>query len=333
MIECFFTLDYEIYGNGTGSLNDLVYEPAERLRKIFGKFNAPFVNFVEVAELEQIEACRTDSAIDVVKRQIKELSEEGHEIALHLHPQWYNARYDNGRWILDYSEYNLCTLSRPRITQIVTQSLAYMRRILEKPDFTPVSFRAGNWLFQPTRNAASVLGANGIRIDSSVFKGGVQRNHGLDYRPARRNGYFWPFDADVNEAEPRGAWIEVPIHTDMVPIWKVATAKRLSFGNSFGGSNQGGRRWLSRASDFMRLRYPRKFDFCRMTFDELTSVMDVILRKDRKEPGVFRPIVAIGHTKDLIDPQTVEDFLAFLYDKAIPVSTFERSFASFGLNN
>src|SRR5438093_10466738 len=130
MIECFFTLDYEIYGNGTGSLNDLVYEPAERLRKIFGKFNAPFVNFVEVAELEQIEACRTDSAIDVVKRQIKELSEEGHEIALHLHPQWYNARYDNGRWILDYSEYNLCTLSRPRITQIVTQSLAYMRRIL-----------------------------------------------------------------------------------------------------------------------------------------------------------------------------------------------------------
>ena len=30
MIECIFTLDYEIYGDGTGSLNELVYEPTDR---------------------------------------------------------------------------------------------------------------------------------------------------------------------------------------------------------------------------------------------------------------------------------------------------------------
>jgi hypothetical protein len=327
MIECIFTLDYEIYGNGTGSLKDLVYEPADRLREIFGKWNAPFVNFVEVAELEQIEARGTDPAIELVTRQIKELNQDGHETALHLHPQWCNARYDNGRWILDYSEYNLCTLSRARITQIVTQSLAYMRRILDVPDFTPVSFRAGNWLFQPTRNAASVLSANGIKIDSSVFKGGVQRNHGLDYRRARRNGYYWPFDRDVNEPEPNGPWIEVPIHTDMVPFWKMATSKRMSFGNSFGGANQGGRQWLNRASDFMRFLYPRKFDFCRMTLNELTSMVEMVVRKDRREPALFRPIVAIGHTKDLTDPQTVDGLLAFLHEKAIPVSTFERCYS------
>ena len=28
MIECIFTIDYEIYGNGEGSLQQLVYEPA-----------------------------------------------------------------------------------------------------------------------------------------------------------------------------------------------------------------------------------------------------------------------------------------------------------------
>ena len=31
MIECIFTVDYEIYGNGTGALIDLVYEPAKQL--------------------------------------------------------------------------------------------------------------------------------------------------------------------------------------------------------------------------------------------------------------------------------------------------------------
>ena len=51
MIECIFTLDYEIYGDGTGSLKELVYEPAEQLKAIFRKWNACFVNFVDVAEL------------------------------------------------------------------------------------------------------------------------------------------------------------------------------------------------------------------------------------------------------------------------------------------
>jgi len=55
MIECIFTLDYEIYGNGTGALGDLVYGPTERLRDIFRKWNAQFVAFVEVAEFEKIE--------------------------------------------------------------------------------------------------------------------------------------------------------------------------------------------------------------------------------------------------------------------------------------
>src|SRR6267142_2578118 len=47
MIECIFTLDYEIYGDGTGSLNELVYEPTERLRVVFEKRGVRFVSFVE----------------------------------------------------------------------------------------------------------------------------------------------------------------------------------------------------------------------------------------------------------------------------------------------
>src|SRR5438309_5756439 len=182
MIECVFTLDYEIYGNGRGTLRDLVYEPAERLREIFWKWNARFVNFVEVAEYEKIEAWRTDPAIELVKNQVRELYREGFEIALHLHSQWCNAHYQDGRWFLDLREYNLCTLPRTRITEIVENALKYLRHLVGKSDFVPLSFRAGNWLFQPTEPAATILAQNGIKIDSSVFKGGLQHNYGLDYR-------------------------------------------------------------------------------------------------------------------------------------------------------
>jgi hypothetical protein len=323
MIDFIFTLDYEIYGNGTGALRNLVFEPADQLLDIFRKWDAQFVAFVEVAEFERIEALASDPAIDLVKLQIQEMYRDGFEIALHLHPQWYNARYNQGRWFLDYSEYNLCTLPRPRITEIVNRSLDYLRYVLDRPDFTPLSFRAGNWLFQPTQTAASVLAQNGIKIDSSVFKGGLQHNHRLDYRPALGNGYYWPFSDDATMPDPNGPWLELPIYTEMVPLWRMPTTKRLGFNNSVGMAGRSARYKWNRVLDFLRFQYPLKLDFCRMTLNELTSIMERIIAEDQNTPAVYKPVVAIGHTKDLADPKTIDAFLSFLRSKSISVSTFE----------
>jgi hypothetical protein len=205
----------------------------------------------------------------------------------------------------------------------VERSLAYTRYVLDESQFNPLSFRAGNWLFQPTQDAASVLAQNGIRIDSSVFKGGLQHTHGLDYRRALRNGYYWSFDSDVNEPHPLGSWIEVPIYTEMVPFWRMLTAKRVALSRGRATGGQMGRQKPNRVRDFLRFGYPLKLDFCRMTLMELTSMMDRVIREDRKDPASYKPIVAIGHTKDLIDPRTVDAFLFFLREKGVAISTFE----------
>ena len=323
MIECVFTLDYEIYGNGTGALADLVYEPANRLIEIFRKWDARFVAFLEVAELEKIEEFGTDAAIELVRAQIEELYNDAFEIGLHLHPQWYNARREGGSWVLDPAEYNLCRLPRERIAEIVARSLDYLRYVVGQRKFTPLSFRAGNWLFQPTATAAEVLLERGIKIDSSVFKGGLQHSHNLDYRAALKNGYYWRFTSDANKADGNGPWLEFPIYTEMVPVWRMATSKRVGFANS---GSFGGRGWSGKANrlrDLMRFRYPRKFDFCRMTFDELKTMLERVIREDKEQPEVYRPLVAIGHTKDLTDPGTVDRLLAFLKAQQISVTTFE----------
>lgn len=324
MIECIFTIDYEIYGNGEGSLGELVFEPAEILRSIFRKWNARFVSFIEVSELEMIELEGADPAIDNVKKQIRDFYEEGFELGLHLHPQWYKGRYINGEWQLDYSEYNLCELAQDRIAEIVDRGINYFRKVLDIQNFVPFSYRAGNWLFQPTHTLASVLAERGIKLDSSVFKGGIQHQHRLDYRRALNNGYYWRFTDDVNVADPQGIMLELPIHTQMVPPWKMVTPKRVGLQKKSFTSSKSTKNKMYRFMDFLRLQHPLKFDFCRMTMTELTRVVDAVMQEDHKNPATFRPIVAIGHTKDLVDFGTVESFLSHLKDKGISVKTFRE---------
>jgi hypothetical protein len=324
MIECVFTIDYELYGNGEGSLLGLVYEPEERLRAIFRARGARFVTFVEVAELEMIEAAGTDAAIDLVKRQVRDFHQEGFELGLHLHPQWYNGRYESRRWLLDYSEYNLCTLPTKRIAQIVSRSVEYLQRTLNVTGFVPLSFRAGNWLFQPTLTVAEVLAEHGVKVDTSVFKGGLQREHKLDYRRALDNGHYWRFTNDINVPDARGALLELPIYTQMVPAWKMLTGKRVGLQKKGSSEGQNGNGKLDRLRDFLRFRYPLKLDFCRMKINELTRMIDLVVDEDQRDATSFRPVVAIGHTKDLVDFETVESLLVYLEKKRIRVSTFKE---------
>ena len=217
---------------------------------------------------------------------------------------------------------NLCRLPRPRVERIVDQSLEYLRHVLDEPSFTPLSFRAGNWLIQPTQPAAGVLAERGVRIDSSVFKGGRQHRHDLDFRPALKNGDYWRFERDVNEPDENGALIEVPIHVRMVPSWKLLTKKRLAVQKRMTDTRHHDTYRLDRLRDFLRIRYPLKLDFCRLTLDELTKMVNRLVRKDRKDPSVLRPVVAIGHTKDIVDLASVESFLSYLAARSIPVATF-----------
>ena len=324
-IDCIFTIDYEIYGNGEGSLQDLVFEPARELLRIFQKHEAKLVFFVEVSELEMIERAGADEAVGRVKQQVRECYHSGHEVALHLHPQWYNARRESGRWVLDYQEYNLCTLPRERIDEIVTRGIDYLRNAVGDNTFGPVSFRAGNWLFQPTATAANVLAAHGIKIDSSVFKGGLQHKQSLDYRRARRNGDYWLFGDDVNVPDPAGAMFEIPIHTEMVPFWRMVTKKRVGLQKKGYSAGQSGKARFARMRDFARLLHPLKFDFCRMTFDELVGMTERVIAQHRRS-NTYKPMVAIGHTKDLVDFDTVEKFLSYLSEKDVSVNTLEGAY-------
>ncbi len=323
MIECVFTLDYEIYGNGEGSLRDLVLDPTRRLAELFQEFDAPFVVFAEAVEFAKMEEAQSDPDTAEVRTQLRGLRAAGHEIALHLHPWWANARYEDGQWRLDWNERSICTLEPERVEIIVSGAIQYLRDGLDDPSFTPVSFRSGLWTMQPTPVIASALARHGVRVDSSAFKGGRVHELGLDYRPALGNDGFWRFGNDVNVPDPAGALWEVPIHTQMVPFWQMLGRKRLKLQSkmrSAGESTPLPRRWR----DFLRFRYPRKLDFCRMTFQEMREAIEGVLGEQRARGEEHSLVVAIGHSKDFVDSEAVRRFLTLLKEQSAHVTTFSR---------
>lgn len=326
MIDFIFTLDYEIYGNGYGSLKELVYEPALKLIDVFNRHKARLVFFIEVAELEIIESARVDPFINEVKKQIKFIKEIGFEIGLHIHPQWYEARLQNGKWSLNNQEYNLCLLSEDRIEQLLNRATTYLRYLVQDQHFTPVAFRAGNWLINPAVRVVPALARQGIKIDSSVFKGGFQRSTGIDYRQAPADLYYWKFTDDVNKPSESGLLLEIPIFTKMIPTWQFLRGKRLDLERKV-PSDEGLTDKISRRiKDFLRWKVPLKFDFCRLNFQELLSITEEIVASDRKHPQDYKPIVLIGHTKDNPDIGMISTFLDHIRDKNIRTVTFEETY-------
>jgi len=319
MIKLIFTLDYEIYGDGTGDLQLDVFEPTSKLIKIFNEYSFKFVNFVEFAELLKCKEVFGQVSINFIEEQIKEMYETGYEIGMHMHPQWFNAQLYGLSWKLDYTEYNLCTLPYKKINEYIYKGIEYFESIGIK---NITSFRAGNWLFLPSYPLSEILLKNGIKVDSSVFKGGKINKYAIDYSKSINNGYYWMFSSDVNVKDEKGGLIEIPIFSNMVSFTKVFNKKKIKLQNKHYKKKYFD--YLIKLFTSFQFKYPLKFDFCTLTYEEIKKILTDIIIEDKKSPELLEPIVLIGHSKDLFDFQTVRMFLDFIRNNNINVTTFKE---------
>ena len=143
-----------------------------------------------------------------------------------------------------------------RIAQIIDRAITYLRRVLGTHDYTPFSFRAGNWLFQPTQPAANILAERGVKVDSSVFKGGMRHQHNLNYCQALKNGYYWKFTEKVDVPATEGTMLEMPIYTQMVPFWQILTTKRIEMEEKGAATDQSGSKKLLQGVGFSAFQAP-----------------------------------------------------------------------------
>ena len=299
----------------------MVLKPTEELLSLFNKYGAKLSVMAEIAEILALDRYKEFSHISRnIEAQLKYALSEGHDVQLHIHPQWFNAKYEGGRWILDYDEYSLAHLPKEKMRRYIITGRDYLRNIGKeiRSDYKCVAFRAGHWLMHPSRDIVELLEEAGLLYDTSVFKWGKTQigTFPLDYTNAYSELFPWKVDPlDINRRTDREGLYEIPIFTRRVFINSMFTRKRLSIQRRlekcelpYGVTDYTFIRKLARWAGHFKLLYPKKFDFCRMTFKELKSYIDYAMAKCSNSKGLI-PVWAIGHKGNFMIDGTFNGFL------------------------
>jgi len=236
MLQVIFTLDYEIHGNGEGCPQSLMVDPTYRLLRLFDEYGAKLTIMADVAEILKFKEYkykygRDDYRYDAIVDQLRRAITTGHDVQLHIHSSYFNARYLNGHWVQDWSEYNFASLPYERMNWMVMTCKEFLEALLKPsdPGYRCIAFRAPNWSVNPSKNVVRALIKNGIKIDTSVFKFG--RRQGIvsfDYSSAHHPLLPWRANPnDVCRYDAASPLWEFPIYSENRWIGAFATPNRL----------------------------------------------------------------------------------------------------------
>jgi hypothetical protein len=320
MLNVIFTLDYEIHGNGDGSPHELMVEPTSRMLDLFDRHGAKLTILADVAEILKFreykeEHGRDDYDSDAIMGQLRNAVARGHDVQLHLHCSYFNARFQNGKWEQDWTEYNFAGLDEKRIDEVLRMGKAFLEEQLRPvdPSYRCYVFRAANWAVSPSAHIVRSLVRNGFEIDTSVFKYG--RRNGVvsfDYANAPSNLIPWfVSEEDICRRDDAGELVEFPIYCERTGIagfvslnrlYRAWLSRRHSFGNgavpaapsTHDTSSRPNR--VSRLFDLVFGKHPRKADFNQCSGRQLIHTLARVECCYRSTSKPL-PFVLIGHSK------------------------------------
>ena len=330
-----FTLDYEIHGNGNGDFKSWVHFPTSNMLDLFDTYGAKLTIMAEIGHywaMKKYEHLFWEE-INLFESQLRNAIERGHDVQLHIHPQWIDAEYEQGKWQLNFSRNTI-----ERFCHNYNEAYFYLKkgkeelqRILTpiRTDYQCVCFRAGYLQMQPSVNIVRALEDNGFLSDSSVQKGTVASDNlrELDYSSAYSNYYPWKISAEeiCNKAE-HGKIYEFPILTERLLIKKIfAKFKKIITGSKKKGigtiilgfmSKYSSKKPLAAKQDAhgkLKILLSKSWDFvdfCQRDYIYLLKSLKRIIKIHKKENHLrFTPIVLIGHSKDFFFYNHLELFL------------------------
>lgn len=172
-MNIYISFDYELFlGPQTGSVDACLLKPTYELLNIAKRNNVSFVYFVDTLFLLKMKEYIKDSyslqkEYMSIMEQLRLLHQNGQDLQLHLHPQWYYSSYDvlNERWLMDYKHYKLSDCDEHDISVMIETSCYLLHEITGT---NPVAYRAGGYSFYSNKYTVEILKKSGIIIDSSV---------------------------------------------------------------------------------------------------------------------------------------------------------------------
>ena len=197
--------DWEVMGNGSGNVADLQYLSALAMMNILDKYKATMTFMVEVAHQLELRANAHIPEVRVQSRLWDEtvllMKERGFDVQLHLHPQWLNARYQNGHFLLS-DNWNIGRCDPADQHRLISESVQYLESLLKGkfPDYRVCAFKAGSWGLQPAANLMKEFQQAGVNIIMGVREGLKVAGQGTDYSNLEEKHLpYYPNPEDITQ--------------------------------------------------------------------------------------------------------------------------------------
>jgi len=206
MIYLALTHDWELRGDGSGDIEEIQFAPMRRLLAIYKRFGVRTTFLPDVMQQVRFRSLQEKHEnlgrdADHWDEHAREAYTAGHDIQLHLHSQWSDARYEDGKWHLQ-GAWSLLKYDRDGAARMIGESKHYLEELLSSVDQTYrcVAFRASALALAPSPHLLSTLAALGIEIDVSMAAGFYLANETLqlDYRKCEET--FLPYYPRMDDA-------------------------------------------------------------------------------------------------------------------------------------
>ena len=348
MIHLILSLDYEIFGSGSGDVRQDMIEPTRRLLTLCGRYGAKLSIMFEVGEnwamkkAEEAGSLHLDySPSQQIEEQIQCAVRCGHDVQLHLHPWWIGATFEDNKWQLCPQYIRISDLpngigsenDRFSIVGALYQGKHTLEAIIKLvcPDYVCLVYRAALFYGQPSTELIIGMKQAGLIADSSVVRGLYETDPvPTDYRQAQSAvGYWWTSVEDISQPGPKGEYIiEFPVYSRLRPYaWNFkwtklhVTLKRrcVERANTHGHGMMEARQSTESLGQILKklgTLQPLKYDFCKLSASDMIQGLRRAIRDDQMIGDDFgTPVVMLGHSKDFWNDRNLEMFLTFIKNK------------------
>lgn len=227
-MDVYLTLDFELFlGVKSGTVQNCMVKPTGRLLEIARKTGMVFTFFVDAAylvRLNELKQNHTDiqTDFDEVTNLLKRVVAEGHDVELHIHPQWVSSEYVDGEWKIDAEHYKLADITDETADELFAAGCDLLEKITGK---RPIAFRAGGFSAEPYEKLLRLMKNNGLSVDSSVYPGTIYQSPQQQYNYLdAEQGRIYRFSDNPVVENRDGSFFELPLSVYPVSplyFWKL----------------------------------------------------------------------------------------------------------------
>lgn len=238
MLYLGITFDYELFlGENYKNEEEVLIKPTEKISKMLSGLGISATFFADVCCPMRYRELGKDKFPEMFDAQLQQLMQMGHDVQLHIHPNWLKASSVGEKVIFNKDFYRIHNFANENdysaIEDIVKEGCNYLDVVLKKkfPNYKCIAYRAGGYCLQPEQEISRILYDNGIRIDSSVCCGKSYIGGGMyyDYRKVNKTPNFY-FNHEIGLLEkcknkiPNGIF-EIPVGSYKKNPFKIIASK------------------------------------------------------------------------------------------------------------